>query len=213
MFGSNESIRRYTCFVCGSVHDEYQEMQEHIKEKHEQGREYLICPVKYCSKCIRDMRSHFRSSHPALQIPKNCQMRPTVLYDFSSKTKRKIPTFKEGYIISEKNHGKTMHYRSNYEKEVYESLEVLGEVIRYDVEPFPIEYHFRGKQRNYFPDLIVEFIDGSKEIWEVKPANQQGLPMNKAKWKSAEHYCRIRGWKFEVINETKIAQLKKKTKN
>lgn len=211
MFAQDNKIRKYTCFVCGKVFDTYDEMQLHIKENYTEGREYLLCPLKYCGKCVRDIRAHFKCVHKSVAIPKNIQLRPTVMFDVTSSSKRKkVPTFKEGYHISKKNNNKAMKYRSGYEKDVYESLEIIGEVLKYDVESFGIEYYFRSKRHTYYPDIMVQFIDGNIEIWEVKPANQKSMPVNKAKWAAAEHYCKLRGWNFEVIDENAIHQLKKK---
>ncbi len=92
---------------------------------------------------------------------------------------------------------------------VYESLERLGDVLKYTVEPFGIEYYFRRKKKQYFPDLLVEFADGAVELWEIKPQKQTNIAQNKPKWESAKHHCLLRGWKFEVITEQRIEQLKK----
>lgn len=209
-FAPNNNKRKYQCFVCGVVFETYDEMKKHVFEEHEEGREYLVCPVKHCGCPVRDMRFHFRTRHPSLKMPKTGQLRATVMYDVRTPNKRKkLPTFKEGFLISEKNNGKQMHYRSGYEKDVYEALERIGDILKYDVEPFAIDYFFRGKKKQYFPDLIVEYGDGTVEVWEVKPSNQTVLAQNKAKWEAAKHYCAIRGWGFDVITEQRIQQLKK----
>lgn len=209
----NNNQRKFQCFICGIVYKTYDEMRKHVFEAHEEGREYLVCPVKYCGAPVRDLRQHFRSRHPACKCPENGQIRATVMYDVSTPNKRKkLPNFKEGFIVSDKNHGKKMHYRSGYEKEVYECLEKLQDVTKYDVEPFSVTYYFKGKKKQYFPDLLVEFNDGNVEIWEIKPSNQTVLEQNQAKWNAAKHYCQLRGWHFDVYTETRIEQLKKRSK-
>lgn len=207
----NTNQRMYSCFVCAKTFRNFEEFKSHIFEKHEEGREYLVCPVKYCGCPARDLRYHFRTKHPSLKIPENIQLRATVMYDTKTPGKRrKVPNFKEGYIISEKN-GKKVHYRSGYELEVYNTLEKIGEVLAYECEPFGIHYFYKGKRRQYFPDLKVVYSDGRVEIWEVKPANQTATDQNTAKFAAAEQYCKLRGWNFDVITEQRIQQLKKKT--
>jgi hypothetical protein len=116
-----------------------------------------------------------------------------------------------GYFISKKNGGKEMHYRSGYECEVYACLEKIPEVIKYDVEPFPIKYLYNGKQHEYNPDLSIIYDDDRVEIWEIKPANQTALPLNEAKWAACQCYCESRGWSFIVVTEVGIGKLKKRT--
>ena len=59
----------------------------------------------------------------------------------------------------------------------------------------------------YSIDLIVNFMDGRRQVWEVKPSNQTDLEMNKNKWRAAEEACKIRGWSFEVFTEQRIDKL------
>jgi hypothetical protein len=56
-------------------------------------------------------------------------------------------------------------------------------------------------KRNYLPDFLVEFNDGSKELHEGK-----GLPFlfwdsTKAKREAAQIWCRDRGIKYKVITQ------------
>jgi hypothetical protein len=74
-------------------------------------------------------------------------------------------------------------------------------------EPFHIDYIHKGQVHKYIPDLIVHFMDGSRSIWEVKPANQTELEVNKDKWFAAEKACKVRGWGFEVFTEQRINKL------
>lgn len=212
IFPENNKSRQYCCFVCGIIHDDYESFKKHILEDHEEGREYVKCPVVYCGCPCRDLRPHFKQKHPTVQIPKGIQYKATVMYDVRNGKKKKIPSFKEGTFISKKNNGKIMHYRSSYELDVFECLEILGDVLCYDVEPFYIEYIHKGKIHKYYPDILVKYIDGNVELIEIKPSNQTNLEVNKSKWSYAESYCINRGWKFEVYTENRINQLKKKTK-
>jgi len=64
-----------------------------------------------------------------------------------------------------------------------------------------IPYKFFGLVRNYLPDFLVEYGDGSKEIHETK-----GLPLllwlsTKIKGESAEKYCKRMGWKYKLITK------------
>lgn len=202
-------MRKFQCYVCGLLYDDYNEFKQHITSEHEEGREYLLCPLKHCRAPVRDLRAHFRTCHKGIVLPESVQMRATVFYDVREpkKIKRKV-SFKEGYLLSHKNSMQKVHFRSSYEEQVYLCLENAGEVLRYLVEPIKIPYFLNGKRHNYYPDLVVHFADQKVEVWEIKPSNQSNLERNKAKWEAARYYCLLRGWKFIVITETLIQKLK-----
>ena len=64
-----------------------------------------------------------------------------------------------------------------------------------------IPYKLLGFTRYYLPDFLVEYKDGSREIHETK-----GLPFllwlaTKIKGKTAEEFCKERGWKYKLITK------------
>ncbi|MBI2042712.1 MAG: hypothetical protein HYT21_03145 [Candidatus Nealsonbacteria bacterium] len=67
-----------------------------------------------------------------------------------------------------------------------------------------IPYTFLGLfTRNYLPDFLVEYNDGSKELHEGK-----GLPLlfwcsTKAKRAAAQEWCKARGMRYKVITRGK----------
>ncbi len=210
----NSGKRKFQCFVCGLQFPTYDDFKEHVLEDHEEGREYLTCPK--CQSPVRDLRTHFKVKHPKFSVPKDRQLRATVWYDFSSRRgqkKTKKPSFKEGYLVSTKNNGDVMHYRSGYELEVYECLEQLNEVCGYEVEPKDCQVPWydtdKHKWRKYWPDIRVTFIDGSKELWEVKPANQTDQKVNREKWDACNEMCLRKGYTFKVKTEKGIQELRR----
>lgn len=202
--------RRYACFVCGVEFKAIEDMGKHVIEKHEEGRDYVLCPIARCGFPVRDVRAHVRARHPREPIPTKGQMRAIRWFDHKKDGgKKKRAGYKEGFFTSAKNGMKDFHYRSSWELDVYKCLEDMDEVVAYKVEPFPIGYWFQGDHRHYYPDLIVAFADGHSEVWEIKPAKQTTLPINEAKWEAAAAYCQVRGWEFCVKTQKGIGQLKK----
>lgn len=213
-FERDNGLRKYACFVCGRQFEVFDEFTAHIVETHEEGREYVRCPLERCQACVRDIRLHFKFKHQHEPLPKNGQMKAMIWKDQGNKkVKTRKPRFREGYMMSTKN-GKEMHYRSGKECELYECLEQMPEVLKYDVEPFAVKY-FKpdtGEVHEYNPDLSIVFDDGHVEIWEVKPANQTHLKINQAKWTACQQHCEQRGWDFVVITEVGIEKLKKRVR-
>lgn len=215
-FPTDNHKRKYQCFVCGQNYTDFEEYKKHIIENHEEGREFVICPLARCAAPVRDVRLHMKTKHPHEKIPQTGQMKAMIWKDQTNKKdgklKQRRPKFREGYLLSTKNGGKEMHYRSGMECDVYECLEAMNEVIGYDVEPFAVQYSFQGEIHEYNPDLKVLFDDGRIEIWEIKPANQTHLPRNNAKWTACNQYCQTRGYNFMVLTEVGMGKLKQKIK-
>lgn len=216
-FAKDNNLRKWQCFVCGKQYTDFDTFKKHIIESHEAGREYIICPLERCGAPVRDMKMHFRAKHPTEAPPSTGMMKAMIWKDQTGtgKVKTRKPSFREGYFVSNKNHGKEMHYRSGMECQIYECLENIPEVISYHVEPFKggIAYVAPdGRQHQYFPDLSIQFSDGHLEIWEIKPASQTSLEVNEAKWSAANAFCTARGWEFIVITEVGLGKLKRRAK-
>lgn len=211
----NNNVRTYQCFVCGINHTNLEDYKEHVLT-HEEGRNYIICPLPRCGYPVRCLRTHFKSKHPNEKIPTSGQMKALIWKDQTAKEgklKQRKPKFREGYLLSTKNGGKEMHYRSGMECDVYECLEAMPEVISYSVEPFKVQYTFEGNTHEYNPDLSILFDDGHIEVWEIKPSNQTQLPKNSAKWAACDQHCQARGYAFMVLTEIGMGKLKQKIKN
>lgn len=216
---TGSKTRQWQCFVCGKNFSEYEEYKSHIVETHEVGREYISCPT--CEAPVRDIKMHFKAKHPQRAMPVGVQMKVAVWKDFKrtkdgkkSVTTRK-PTFRTGDVISQKNNGALIHYRSGMEEEFLGLLEQDKDVVAFSAEPFKVPYFFSGEWHNYIPDLKVQYIDGSIEIWEVKPATQTDTEIyeqNGAKWAAMNNHAMNHGWEFTVQTEVGLGKLKAKVK-
>lgn len=202
--------RIYTCFCCGREFDLIEDYKDHIIEEHEEGRDYILCPLKRCGMPVRDVPLHVRAHHKNEPIPKTGQLKALVWKDFGKKKNKKgKPQYKTGWYPSSKMN-KKFKYRSGYEETVYQCLDAWQDVLAFEAEPFKIPYLFQGEAHKYTPDILVHFLDGHKEIWEIKPGGQTRLPKNEAKWHAAAEACKNRGWDFVVYTEKGINQLKNK---
>lgn len=87
--------------------------------------------------------------------------------------------------------------KSSYETKFAELLDDDPNVVRFVYEPFKIPYKHRGRKKNYIPDFLVEYIDGTEELIEVKPAKLVSLKRNQAKIKAGENH----GLAFRIVTE------------
>lgn len=204
--------RKFQCFVCGVEFLNWPEYRDHILEEHEEGRDYVKCPLIRCGAPVRDLRAHFKCKHPSEKMPKVPQVRSMIWKDWGGRKKKGKPktkvNFNRGWHESTKM-GKKFEHRSGMEKEVFLILDTLDEVQGYEVEPFKLDYIHQGEPRQYIPDIVVKFIDGHTELWEVKPSSQTHLEINQDKWHYARKVCAQRDWDFVVVTEKIVDQLKK----
>jgi hypothetical protein len=197
--------RDFTCFVCFECFDNFEGFKSHIKNNHEEGTDYILCPE--CDTPLRDAKTHFVLKHPGKKYPVGYPTRPIILRDVKKKKPAKIKPYKTGFFFSKKNN-KNLFFRSGLELEVYKLLEKDKTVLKYSAEPFEIDYIFEGYNHKYIPDILVEFSNLKKELWEVKPKSQTKLPKNLAKWNAADQYCKKRNWEFMVLTERGVKILK-----
>jgi len=201
----NSNQRKYRCFVCEEEFEEYGEYREHIIGDHEEGREYIVC--KICAAPVRDVKMHFKAKHKGSPVQPGL-LKALVWKDTGGRKRKKKPSFRSGDFVSAKNGGKLIHYRSGWECKCYELLEEWDKVVAYAGEPIRIPYLWMGEERTYKPDIVIDYADGRREVWEIKPANQTNLKQNKAKWHSAKEYCHMRDWEFIVITEKGLNKLR-----
>lgn len=202
--------QKFRCFCCGREFSLFDSYSSHIKDNHEQGRDFVLCPVHHCQAPVRDLKTHMKTKHPEIKgLPPGVQFKAMIWRDQTpdGKLKARKPTFRSGTLLSRKN-GKEVPYRSGMECKIYECLEEIDNVRAYDAEPFEIPYIFEGMPHHYKPDLSVQLTDGRVQIWEIKPSDQTSLPVNLAKWQYAKEYCLLRGWKFKIVTETGLELLR-----
>ena len=90
------------------------------------------------------------------------------------------------------------------ELNAYQILEQLSAVVAYEAEPFWIEYRATkdSKIHRYIPDILVTYKDGTKELIEVKPANQ--VEENEDKFQAARAYAAENGMTFTVWTDQEL---------
>jgi hypothetical protein len=149
-------------------------------------------------------------------LPSGVQTRVVVWKDFKPgkpKGTVKRTNARRGTFTSKKC-GRDFEYRSGLEEEFFNLLEEDNDVENWAYEPFKIPYYWKNEWHNYIPDLRLNFIDGSTEIWEIKPANQTGpeYEQNQCKWAAATNFCSNLGWIFNVVTEVAKGKIAAKIK-
>lgn len=122
-------------------------------------------------------------------------------------------------------------FRSSWEFTFMNFCDTNESVKKWSSEPVKIPYKdpLTGKQTVYIPDFLITYVDKAKremvEMIEIKPANQTLVEKvgknpynqaqyvkNMAKWQAAGIWCREKGIKFRIINETDIYHNPKRKK-
>ena len=97
-------------------------------------------------------------------------------------------------------------YRSMWERRFMLYCDRSPNILRWSSEEMHIPYYFEedGKWHNYYPDFVVDTLDGRTIVVEIKPHYQRGHKKNKAKWKTAREYCKEHGYEFKVMTEKEL---------
>jgi len=118
---------------------------------------------------------------------------------------------------------KTPVYRSSWEFLFMKTCDENPAIQQWASESIKIPYRdpMTGKFTIYVPDFFILYVDKNGkthgEVVEIKPSNHQLLekvgknPVNQyqyvkniAKWEAAHDWCKNKGLKFRVINETDL---------
>lgn len=103
----------------------------------------------------------------AIHLSKSSKKKKINVY--FNKTKSGKTKYITGKFYSKKCDA-TFDYRSSYELAYFHILEKDVDVLSYIYEPFEVPYRdSEGSVRNYRPDILVLFTNGSMQVSEIKP--------------------------------------------
>lgn len=91
-------------------------------------------------------------------------------------------------------------YDSDLERRMMAKLEADGEVAKWQ-KRHGISIRWidaRGRECNYRPDFLVEYVDGRKALIEVKNPAMMDSPSVRRKRSAAEQWCRKRRMRYEL---------------
>jgi hypothetical protein len=105
--------------------------------------------------------------------------------------------------------GKKMFYRSGWELITMNFLDNDDNVASYGYETIKIPYRYNGEKRWYIPDFLVEFSDGTRQIWEVKPSMFINTEKVQQKALASRKFCESEGInEYRFITEHDLRELK-----
>ncbi len=106
-----------------------------------------------------------------------------------------------------------VRYRSTWELEAYQILDSAKNVMKYEVEPFCIEYEWiDDKARKHWPDILIHYRNGKSELVEVKCwarmlFDEKSCDLEIFKMQIAALWCLENSLKYSVWSETSWPEL------
>ncbi|MCM3443549.1 TnsA endonuclease N-terminal domain-containing protein (plasmid) [Metabacillus halosaccharovorans] len=106
-------------------------------------------------------------------------------------------------------HNSTKMYRmipweSTLERDFIKLLDFDPTVVYFEFQPLRIDYLYKGKQKKYYPDFLVQKSNSKRYIYEVKAFEQTKEEINKIKFQVGKMYSRNKGMDYIVITEKDI---------
>lgn len=92
--------------------------------------------------------------------------------------------------------------RSGWEVSYIKMMEFNTNIIDIKYEPLRIPYYDdSGTLRYYYPDFLVIYKDGTKELIEIKANWQLNNLINQLKFKAAKDYCKTNNIKWTILTD------------
>ncbi len=156
--------------------------KNHTEESKEKLRE-----AKRLNHLVGEKNGMFGKRHSDVSRNRMSEVRTLRMVDGSIKP-RGNNNHMSGHFTSEKT-GLVCRYRSSWELATMEYLDRDDNVSSWNYECLRIPYYYENNKRWYVPDFFVEFSDGRKEIWEIKPKQFIDADANKLKSEAAQKFC------------------------
>jgi hypothetical protein len=115
-----------------------------------------------------------RPIDPLAQSPAGSEMR-IVFLDADQIRARKVVTrarFRSTGKYPSWKMGRMLQWESIHERNAFRLLDADPDVKSFDEQPCKIEYVHDGKLKKHTPDILIEFMSGVKEFWEVKTSQE-----------------------------------------
>lgn len=109
----------------------------------------------------------------------------------------RYPTYgrrhKKGYYSSVKTNREAF-YRSGWELAMMKHLDADVLVETWEFETVRIQYSYNDHKRWYVPDFIVNYVDGTRWMFEIKPKEFVDTEKNRLKENAAIRHCEEQGF-------------------
>jgi len=126
---------------------------------------------------------------------------------------RKGNLSKKGRLLI-KTTGVFEEYESALEKRILSLLDESDHIVSIKTQSVILEYHYRGKDSFYYPDIIFLSANGHIGIIEVKDTVSMFKAKTYKKYEALEHYCLQNGFFYAMLNDRDdFETLRKASKN
>lgn len=108
--------------------------------------------------------------------------------------------------VNEEGHGATfldklgrgVAWDSRFEARLQRILNDSRMVTTFQEQPVYVPYKCDGRTRPYYPDVVVQLLDGRTVLIEAKPIYEVAYAVNQDKFDAARAYAHSRGWGWLV---------------
>lgn len=155
-------------------------------KKHSEEAKEKLRETKRLNPPVGEKNGMFGKNHSKESREKMSDSNSTGIINGSRRTYGKNRHVRGDYETKTK---KNYHYRSSWELAAMKYLDKQEEISLWNYECLRIPYYYDNNKRWYVPDFLIEFSDGRKEIWEIKPKELIDTVANKLKTEASIKYC------------------------
>ena len=88
---------------------------------------------------------------------------------------------------------------SSYELFAHRLLDANPAVRSFAEQPLTIRYILDGVERRHYPDILVQLVDGSQELWEVKSKKNAAEPETQARTRFLQAALPDHGFAYRIV--------------
>lgn len=130
-------------------------------------------------------------ARPEILLPKDGKFRSrTVVSRSRARGTGKYPSWKMGRMIQ---------WESPNELNALRLLDADPAVRAFHEQPLAIRFALDGATHLHYPDLLVEWSDDSRELWEIKPVREAGRPEYLARTRVLEPALLHAGFVYRMV--------------
>lgn len=97
-----------------------------------------------------------------------------------------------------------VYFMSSWEELRWSDLDNDPEVVTYRVQPCRIPYQWGGITRNYVPDVLITYSDGTEVLEEIKPRRKVEAAADTsklaAKLRAGAAFAESNGWQWRLFS-------------
>lgn len=95
--------------------------------------------------------------------------------------------------------GRMVHWESPNELNAFRLLDADPTIRSFQEQPLAIRFELQGETHLHYPDLLIEWRDGRRALWEIKPTRKAMRPQTTARTRYLQAALPSVGFQYRMV--------------